>query len=79
LLPHVSAEAALALGNLRRHGYAVSVVLIAIEGEHLENATGSLLGQGIMDIRLLRDEAGIPSLCQEQVLLVTPYQVQLEH
>ena len=38
-----------------------------------------LLAQGIMDIRLLRDEAGIPTLCQQQVLLMTPYLVRVEH
>jgi uncharacterized protein (DUF58 family) len=79
LLPQVSTRAALALGNLRRQGYAVSVVLVAVDERHLENAMGLLLGQGIMDIRLLHDVAGIPSLCQQQVLLVTPYQLQLEH
>ena len=79
LLAHVPTETALALGNLRRHGYAVSAVLIALEAGHLEEATGMLLAQGIMDIRLLRDEAGIPTLCQQQVLLMTPYLVQVEH
>jgi uncharacterized repeat protein (TIGR01451 family) len=77
LLPRVTAEAALALGNLRRQGYAVSVVLIALEDGHLQDATRMLLGNGIMDIRPLTDESGIPSLCQQQVLLVTPYQMEV--
>jgi uncharacterized protein (DUF58 family) len=77
LLPRVSVEVAIALGNLRRQGYAVAVILIAIEEGHLEDATSLLLAQGIMDLRTLRDEAGIPSLCQRQVLLLTPYTLQL--
>jgi uncharacterized protein (DUF58 family) len=77
LLPHVSAESALALGNLRRQGYSVSAVLVALEDGQLQDATRLLIGNGIMDIRPLHDEAGIPSLCQQQVLLITPYQMEV--
>jgi uncharacterized protein (DUF58 family) len=79
LLPYVPPETAIALGNFRRQGYAVSAVLIAIEPGHLEEAMGLLIAQGIMDIRVLADEDGIPTLCQRQVLLRTPYVVQVEH
>jgi hypothetical protein len=75
----VPPETAIALGNFRRQGYAVSAVLIALEPGMLEEAMGLLITQGIMDIRVLADEDGIPTLCQRQVLLRTPYVVQVEH
>jgi uncharacterized repeat protein (TIGR01451 family) len=73
LLPDVPVETGLALGTLRRMGYAVTVVLILMEEEQLEIAQGRLLAEGIRDLRLLRDEAELPTLCQQQVLLTAPY------
>jgi uncharacterized protein (DUF58 family) len=78
LLADVPVETALALGNLRRQGLAVSVVLIALEGERLEKGYGRLLAEGIMDVRQLRDEAGLPDLCQQQVRRAATYNLQLE-
>jgi uncharacterized protein (DUF58 family) len=67
LLAEVSAETALALGNLRRRGHAVTAVLV-IFGEHVqEEALGRLLAEKI-DVRQVRDEAGLTALCQQQVL-----------
>jgi uncharacterized protein (DUF58 family) len=68
LLPRVSIETALALGNLRRRGMALTVILIAVDADKLEKAHGRLLAEGVRDVRHLRDEAGLPSLCQRQVL-----------
>jgi uncharacterized repeat protein (TIGR01451 family) len=67
VLGAVSAEAALALGNLRRRGHAVTAVLILLEEGQEEWALGRLLAEGI-DVRHLRDEAGLAALCQQQVL-----------
>src|SRR5207245_1699449 len=67
LLPDVPVESALSLGNLRRRGYAVTAVLIALEEEQLEKAYGRLVAEGIRDVRHLRDEAELPDLCQQQV------------
>src|SRR5207244_12915234 len=67
LLADVPVEAALALGNLRRQGLAISAILIALDGERLEKGYGRLLAEGIMDVRPLRNEAGLPDLCQQQV------------
>jgi uncharacterized protein (DUF58 family) len=78
VLPDVSVETALALGNLRRQGYAVSVVLILIEDEHFEQAFGRLMAEGISDIRHLRDEQGLPMLCQHQAMRATPYLISVE-
>jgi uncharacterized protein (DUF58 family) len=78
LLPDAPVETALALGNLRRHGYAVSVVLIALGDEEHEKAFGRLRAEGIMDIRHLREESELPELCQQQVRRATPYQLQVD-
>ena len=78
LLADVPVETALALGNLRRQGLAVSVVLIALENEGLEKGYGRLLAEGIMDVRQLRDEAGLPDLCQQQVRRAAMYNLQVE-
>jgi hypothetical protein len=76
LLADVSVETALALGTLRRQGFAVSVVLIALDDE--EKGYGRLLAEGIMDVRQLRNEAGLPDLCQRQVRRAAMYNLQLE-
>jgi uncharacterized repeat protein (TIGR01451 family) len=75
LLPGVPVEAALALGNLKRQGFAVTVVLVLLPEGQVEDAQGRLLAEGVRDVRLLKDEAELPTLCQQQVLLTTPYSV----
>src|SRR5438128_245934 len=78
VLPDVSVETALALGNLRRQGYAVSVVLILIAEEDFEQTFGRLMAEGITDIRHLRDEQGLPTLCLHQAMRATPYLISVE-
>jgi hypothetical protein len=63
----VSPETALALGNLRRRGHAVTAVLIIFGEDPYEDAMGRLLAEGI-DVRHVRDEAELAALCQQQVL-----------
>jgi uncharacterized protein (DUF58 family) len=78
LLADVPVEAALALGNLRRQGLAISVVLIALDDEQFEKGYGRLRAEGIMDIRHLHNEAGLPDLCQRQVRRTAMYDMQVE-
>jgi uncharacterized protein (DUF58 family) len=78
ILPDVSVETALALGSLRRQGYAVSVVLVLIDEENFEQTFGRLMAEGISDIRHLRDEKGLPTLCQEHAMRATPYLISVE-
>jgi uncharacterized protein (DUF58 family) len=78
LLPDAPVETVLALSNLRRQGFAVSIILIALDEERLEKSYGRLLAEGIMDVRHLRDEAGLPELCQQQVRRATPYLLQVD-
>src|SRR5439155_26830353 len=47
LLPHVPITTALALGNLRRRGMAITVILVALDGDKLEKAHGRLLAEGL--------------------------------
>jgi len=63
----VSAETALALGSLRRRGFAVTAILVVFEGEALDHALIRLLAEGI-EVRQLRNEAELPGLCQRQLL-----------
>jgi uncharacterized repeat protein (TIGR01451 family) len=67
VLADVPVEAALALGNLRRRGHAVTAVLIVLNEERYEEAFGRLLAEGI-DVRHLERESGLSELCQQPVL-----------
>jgi uncharacterized protein (DUF58 family) len=68
VLPDVAVETALALGNLRRRGLAVTAVLIGYEPNQLERAYGRLVAEGIRDVRHLSKEEGLPELCRQQAL-----------
>ena len=57
ILPDVSVETALTLGNLHRQRFAVTAVLILLDDEQLEKGYGRLLAEGVRDVRHLRDEA----------------------
>ncbi len=67
ILGDVTAETALALGNLRRRGHAVTAILIIFGEEKQEGALGHLLAEGI-DVRSVRDEVSLAVVCQQQVL-----------
>jgi uncharacterized protein (DUF58 family) len=73
ILPSVSEEAAIALGNLRRSGYAVTAVLVMFGGEkeYLDWAeppewAARLLAEGI-NFRRVDDEASLSQLCAERL------------
>jgi len=69
ILGSVSDATAIALGNLRRSGYAVSavVVLQSDNVEYTENA-GKLIAQNI-DVRHVMDEATVADFCSSRVLV----------
>jgi uncharacterized protein (DUF58 family) len=73
LLPDVTAEAALALGSLRRQGYAVTAILVLPGEEDREQYFARLLAEGVLDVRQLNSEAELPQLCQRQVQRTAPY------
>ena len=78
LLPAISQQGAMALGDLRRQGYAVGVVLVAIAEADLPVALARLTAEGLMDVRHLMNEAQIPTLCTSQVDRSNPYAVSVE-
>jgi uncharacterized protein (DUF58 family) len=73
VLPQVPLESAIALGNLRRAGFAVTVVLVQMERAALELGYGRLIAENIRDIRHLPNEAMLPDLCRQHVDRSAPY------
>jgi uncharacterized repeat protein (TIGR01451 family) len=67
ILSAVTDQTAIALGNLRRQGYAVTAVLNLFEDYQYSVAAGRLLAEGI-DTRHLKDEQSIVSICRRQFL-----------
>ncbi len=67
ILPRVTEENAIALGNLRRRGFAVSAILNLWDDYEFAEASGPLLVQGI-ETRHLKDEQALMELCRRQVL-----------
>ncbi len=65
ILPRVSVETAVALGILRRQGFAVSAVLVGVAEDGSDErvvAAGRLIAEGIRDVRMVNTEADLMSL-----------------
>ena len=67
ILPSVSTETAMALGSLRRRGYAVSAILNVFDEDKFEKDAGKLLAEGV-EVRLLKGKEEISTVCREFVL-----------
>jgi uncharacterized protein (DUF58 family) len=67
LVPSVSEQTAIALGNLKRLGYAVSVILILPTEDDVPTSYGRLAAQGIRDVRPLKNEETLPDICMAEV------------
>ncbi|MBD3675963.1 MAG: DUF58 domain-containing protein [Planctomycetaceae bacterium] len=68
ILGDVDEETAIALGNLRRSGYAVSAVLILQDELDYSQNAGLLMAQHI-DVRHVEDEAAVADFCATRVLV----------
>ncbi|MGF1581295.1 MAG: DUF58 domain-containing protein [Gemmataceae bacterium] len=66
ILPRVTAEDALVLGDLRRRGYAVTAVLVMFEDGEERIAHGKLLAEGV-EVRHIKDRETLTTACQRQV------------
>ena len=66
VLPEVTIEHALALGTLRRRGFAVTAVLVLLDTDSLERALARLMAEGVRDVRHVRSEEELPDLCRRQ-------------
>ena len=78
ILPAVPPEAAFSLGNLRKQGFAVTVVLVMLDEEDQVKAHGRLLAAGVRDVRHLPDEAAIASLGATVNPLAGPYSIAVD-
>ncbi len=67
ILTNVTPEAAVALGNLRRGGFAVTAIINVFEEHDYAEAAGKLLTERIQS-RYLKDESAISTICRSYVL-----------
>jgi uncharacterized repeat protein (TIGR01451 family) len=78
VLPEVTVEHAITLSNLKRQGFAISVVLIMIDDETYERAYGRLMAEAIRDIRHLPTEDALAELCQSSMHRGNPYSMVMD-
>ena len=67
ILPRVDEEHAIALGSLRRRGFAVTALLNVFEADDFAAAAGPLISEGV-DTRHLKDRTSIATICRRFVL-----------
>jgi uncharacterized repeat protein (TIGR01451 family) len=67
LLGSPSVETAVALGGLRRHGFAVTAIINVYEDLEFERASAQLAAEGI-EARHLKSVEALPGLCRQYVL-----------
>ena len=78
VLPAVPVETAVALSNLARNGFAVSVVLVMLEPAQLEKAYGRLLAENIRDVRHVNSEQSLADLCSASLHRGNAYSMVLK-
>jgi uncharacterized protein (DUF58 family) len=67
ILPAASPETAIALGSLKRRGYAVTAILVTYDDDGDAPASmGRLMAEGI-DVRCVESEAAIGSVCAAEI------------
>jgi hypothetical protein len=65
VLPAVSVDTAVALGMLRRQGFAISAVLVGLADDGTDDravAAGRLVAEGVRDVRFVDSEKTLPLL-----------------
>lgn len=67
ILPRVHEETAVALGNLRRRGLAVTAIVNLFDDDVFAESAGLLLAEGI-EARRLRDAASVATICRSYML-----------
>ncbi len=67
LLPRVDDQAAIALGNLRRRGFAITAFVNLYDEFEYAEAAGKLLAEGV-EVRQLVDRESVATLCRRYVL-----------
>lgn len=67
IISRVTVEKAVALGGLKRQGFAVTAIVNCYSEDHFIQASGILLNHGI-ESRHLKGEESITNICERQVL-----------
>jgi hypothetical protein len=67
VLPSVTMETAVSLGNLRRGGFAVTAILIMYDYEEYSQAAGKLMAEGV-ETRQLPNKEALVTVCRDYVL-----------
>ena len=67
ILTRVTPQAAVALGNLRRRGFAVTAILNMYEDRDYAEAAGVAMAERIEGLHL-KDEESLSSVCRRYVL-----------
>lgn len=67
ILTEVSEETAVALGNLRRRGFAVTALVNVFEDRDYAEAAGKLIAERV-EVRHLRDDAALTEICRSHVV-----------
>jgi hypothetical protein len=57
----------MALGSLRRRGYAVSAVIVTFDPNDFTDSAARLMAEGI-EARAVADEADLASLCRQRLV-----------
>lgn len=68
ILPQVTEQSALALGSLRRQGFAVAVIIVIPTEDTAHQAIGRLAAEGVRDVRVLEHESQLPDICSAQII-----------
>lgn len=68
LTPRITDETALALGTLRRQGYAVAVIIVLPAQDTVEEMLGRLAAQRVRDVRVLSHVSELSEVCQMRLM-----------
>ncbi|MFN0052319.1 MAG: DUF58 domain-containing protein [Planctomycetales bacterium] len=67
LLAEATPETAIALGSLRRRGYAVTALLVMADEDFVADSMGRLMAEGL-EVRRIESEAAIAGICSAQMV-----------
>jgi uncharacterized repeat protein (TIGR01451 family) len=77
ILPRVPLESAIALGTLRRQGFAITAILIGLDETEKLEALGRLLAEAVRDIRYVNTEAELMNLGGNTAATAATYAVDI--
>ncbi|MEO2089016.1 MAG: DUF58 domain-containing protein, partial [Gemmataceae bacterium] len=78
VLPAVPVESSVALGQLRKQGFAVSVVLVSVNDDDKPIAAGRLMAEGVRDVRFVQTEEELIRLGEKTQAGASSYNFAVE-